>query len=358
MRRPVAVRAGYAVVLAAAALALGTTAASAGALTAQSIIAGYNLVASGDVTTNADIEGSAVIGGNLSGSGQFFNNSSREPASPTVSVYGTVLGGTQIDNVPGIFYYGAIGPSGSISLNGTGSTKVQNGFPNALGAYLTPLAALATQAAAMSQQARNSIVAGSNSLVFNATTGDSGGVAYFNIAAATLESDMNNATMQFNLSGSASTMIVNVIGNCGTGGACSFVDPGSEHFTSVVSGTTFQPNVLFNFTNETTLGLSSWETAVLAPDAATTTTNALEGFLYTATLNAGGELHNLTFGGTVPPPPSPPASPVPEPASALLLAAGLGAMLRPRRIGASRQHRAAPFSRCAGGSAGRTAPPC
>lgn len=293
----------------AAALSLAPDPARAGLLTAQSIIDNNNLVTSGNASLGSDVEGNAVIGGNESGSTQFFNNSSRYPANPSVSIYGAVNGTVQVDNLPGTVYYGSIGGSGSILLNGAGSSKVQGSFPNPLNAYTNPLNAMSTQLSGMAQQLGNSIVAGSNSLTFNATAGTNG-VAYFDIAAATLESDMVNANMTFDLSGGVTTIVVNVTGN--------FADPGSEHFQNDEGDGLAQPDVLFNFANATTLSLSSWETSVLAPDAATTTSNAFEGFLYTASLSAGGELHNVPFAGTLPPTGS-----VPEPASLLLLGAGL-----------------------------------
>jgi choice-of-anchor A domain-containing protein len=303
---------GTVTVLAVAAAVLAPGGASAALLTAQGIMTSGNLVASGNVSANSDIEGSTAIGGTFSGSNQFFNNTSREPANPTVSVYGPVNATTQIDNVAGVFYYGSIGAGGNIALNGAGSSKVQNAFPNQISDYTNPLNAASAAIAGMAQQAGNSIAAGSNALTFNATQGTSG-VAYFDIAATTLEADMVNATMTFAAGGSASTIVINVTGN--------FADPGSEHFQSAVAGDgLFQPDVVFNFTNATTLSLSSWETSVLAPDAATTTSNAFEGFLYTASLNAGGEMHNLRFGGSLPPPAT-----VPEPGSLGLLGASVAA---------------------------------
>ncbi len=72
-----------------AALAMGLTlAASTGtahatSFTAQQLLSSFNLIATGAVSTQSDIEGSAVIGGNLNGA-TFFNNSSDLPKNPAV----------------------------------------------------------------------------------------------------------------------------------------------------------------------------------------------------------------------------------------------------------------------------------
>jgi hypothetical protein len=64
-------------------------------LTAAQILASYNLVTTGDANTNADIEGSAVVGGNASLATMFGNNA---PAHPTLDVYGTIQGNLNVNN--------------------------------------------------------------------------------------------------------------------------------------------------------------------------------------------------------------------------------------------------------------------
>ena len=65
-------------------------------LTASQIMANYNLVTSGNVSTNSDIEGSAVIGGNLS-SATLFNNATAS-RGPVLYLYGANQSNTNVNN--------------------------------------------------------------------------------------------------------------------------------------------------------------------------------------------------------------------------------------------------------------------
>ena len=277
-------------------------------LTAQGIISGYNLVTGSTVASSFDVEGSAIVGGNLTGSNQFFNNSGRAPASPTLSVYGDISGTTKT-LAPATVYYSTA--SGTLSLN-AGGTQIQNAYPNSLGAYLAPLNAMSTQLSGMAQQSGNTVGVNSGTVTFNGASGTNG-IAYIDVTAAQLATLLPNNTVLFTLGSGVSTIVVNVSGN--------FSDPGSEHVNSA------QTDVLFNFYNAQSITFNSWETSVLAPGAATTTQNAFEGFLYTNTLQAGGEMHNLVYTGYTPPPPPP----VPEPASLSVMAAGLFGIAATRR---------------------------
>jgi hypothetical protein len=80
---------GWRSVSAVALLVLSAGAASADPLTGQQILSTYNLVTSGNASTNSDIVGNAVIGGNLNGA-TFFGGGNNIPASPVLSVYGSL----------------------------------------------------------------------------------------------------------------------------------------------------------------------------------------------------------------------------------------------------------------------------
>ena len=298
---------------AAAVLVVVPIAAHATSITAAQIFGQYNVVAESNVSSTNDIEGDAVIGGNLNGGPTFFNNSSRLPANASAFVYGTVNVNTNIDD-GGTLYYGAIAGGVNVNLNG-GAHDQQGGFPNQLSDYVDPLVAMSLQLAKQAQQGGNTTSVASNTLTFNANAGDANGIAYFDFTTVALEALLSSAsTLKVSLGAGVTSVVINVTG-AGAGNSYSFTSPSGLNVSSALQG------VLFNFYDDTSLTLDSWETSVLAPDADTQTSNAFEGFLFTDTLDAGGELHNLPYNGNLPPPVG-----VPEPSTVLLVAAALAAL--------------------------------
>ena len=67
--------------------ATGAAPARADAMTAADILSNFNLVTTGNVSTQSDIVGDAVIGGNLGGAA-FFGGGGNVPSSPDLCVYG------------------------------------------------------------------------------------------------------------------------------------------------------------------------------------------------------------------------------------------------------------------------------
>ena len=75
-----------------AATALYAGSAQGASLTAAQILSEYNLVASGNVSTTSDIEGSAAIGGSLNAA-TFFDSVHDLPASPSIYLFGALGSG-------------------------------------------------------------------------------------------------------------------------------------------------------------------------------------------------------------------------------------------------------------------------
>jgi choice-of-anchor A domain-containing protein len=291
-----------------AAMGLALTAsagtAHATAFTAQQLLSSFNLIASGNVSTQSDIEGSAVIGGTLNGA-TFFNNSSDVPASPSVYLYGS-LGSTNvnIDNGGSLYYTGT---TSQVNFNGGGHHYTT--LPNTLSSYTTPLTQLSTQLGALTATAGTSIVNGT--FKANGATG----LVVFDLTASQLATDLTNNTVAFSGNAGVTGFIVNVTGN--------FTEGSSTNFS------TAQQNAIFNFTNATSVSLGNWKTSVLAPSATLGIQNGyLDGSVYVANFTGGGELHNDNlYDGALP-------STVPENSTWTMLLAGfamVGFALRARR---------------------------
>jgi len=294
-------------ILTACIVALSTNLAHAGPLTANQIISSYNLVTAGSATTNSDIEGNAVIGGNFNGA-TVFNN--RAPAHPEIDIYGANQG--NLNDNGGAVHYGS--NTGTINLNGSGATKQQGNFPYLLSDFTTPLNQLSTQLAGLA--ANSTVSTGSSQLTFTTNPG-SNGQAVFSLTAATLQADLINNSVVFNNAKGATSIIVDVSGN--------FVDPSGSNW----NGPALQ-NVIFNFYNATSVTVNNWEASILAPNAGLSVASGnIEGFVYANSFAGGGEIHNLPFDGTLP------VSSVPEPGTLLIFGVallGLTALITHKRL--------------------------
>ena len=65
-------------------------------MTAKDILSNFNLVTTGNVSTQSDIVGDAVVGGDLNGA-TFFGGGSNVPASPTLYVFGKLKGSLNLN---------------------------------------------------------------------------------------------------------------------------------------------------------------------------------------------------------------------------------------------------------------------
>jgi choice-of-anchor A domain-containing protein len=291
-----------------AAAVLFSSAAFATPITASQIMANYNLVVAGNATTGADIEGSAVIGGNLNGA-TFFNNSSRLPADPTLYIYGANQSSNANINNHGSVHYGS--NSGHFNLN-SGSTAVQGAFSYALSDFLDPLNQLSTQLKGLT--ANSNVALGNSKATFNAAP-DASGLAVFSLTGTELQNDLINNSLAFNQNG-AKTIVVNVNGD--------FTEPNSANWNGPAL-----TDVIFNFYNASNVTLGNWEGAILAPNAMLkNVSGALEEFVYANSFQSNGEVHNFDFDA-----PLPSASvKAPEPLTLSMFGAGiLGAAAMRRR---------------------------
>ncbi len=286
-------------------LTLAATAGTAQAtsFTAQQLLSSFNLISGGNVSTQQDIEGSAVIGGVLNGA-TFFNNN--VPTNPSIYLYGS-LGGNNvnIDSSKAVLYY--TGTPTGVNFNGSTQNKT---VPNALTDYTTPLTKLSTQLGALAPTVGATINNGN----FNANSAT--GLVVFDIAASYL-ANLQNASISFTGGNGVTGFIVNVTGN--------YSENSSTNFNNA------QRNAIFNFTDATSVSLGNWKTSVLAPTATLGIQSGyIAGSVFAANFTGGGELHNDNlYNGALPA-----NATVPEISSWAMMLAGfaiVGFALRTRR---------------------------
>lgn len=337
----------------AAALSASPLLASSGMIAGTDVLRTWNLVVLGDLTSSSEVEGRTFVGGNLNGNSSNYQIqpiAASATGTPGLTVVGDVNGGAKnLNNGSGAIVGGNV--NSGLNLNGAaqtvrvgGSISNTNVNNNTVTAGLsasdpsfsqnltqqssliqTSMTGLSTT---MSQQAVNSqLTISGNRGTFNAQP-DANGVAVFNISSADLD---RIGEIQFNLNG-ADTAIVNVSGT-----SISLND-------NFLGGTqNLGEHVIWNFPDAKDLSLTTaWGGSVLAPGAAATTGNYIQGSAVFGSLVQNGEMHVGTYTGSYNPAPSDPGTStgsstssggtkVPEPGMLGLLAAAAGGLLFWRR---------------------------
>ncbi len=296
--------------LAAAPLLAGGAAATP--LKASDLLSGYNLITGGSVSQGQDIEGKAIIGGSLSGSGTFFNNN--VPTAPSVSVYGSVSGNFNLNAGGNLYVGGAV--SGNINYNG-GGKLVPGGPVQPITDYTSPLAQLANNLASLTNN--GSYTTANNTLTFK-TSGT--GVSVIVLKGSALDAAMASVSnIAFSIGPGVSSVIIDVLADNGT----TFTEPSGTNW----NGSPLR-DVLFNFIGYSKVTVGNWQSSLMAEGATVAIANgAINGTVVAQSFTGGGELHNYTFTGALPD-----FAAVPEPASAGLIAmagVALTGWLRRRR---------------------------
>lgn len=303
---------------------LGLSGASAAALTGEQVLQQFNLVVFGNMSGGHDVEGRALIEGNLTGnSTSFFTRGGAAPKSDynALTVGGNLSGGpTNMNNGGSLAVGGNV--TKNVNLNGGGTAyiggKVTGGAnvngKKVVGAtvdvpdFSDVMEQLSADLHKLTANAAASVKSGK--ATFDAS--GLGGTAVFDIADGK-SFFASISEIAFNL-GAADTVIVNV------GGNTMKLD---ENWLGDAKGVA--DNIIWNFYEASNLTFGTeYFGSILAPDAVVKNSNGLNGSVIVGALNQGGRIGQYQFSGHIPQPaPAKIAEDVPEPMSLGLLGLGL-----------------------------------
>ncbi|NNM76294.1 choice-of-anchor A family protein [Sphingomonas sp. ID1715] len=237
--------------------------------------------------------------------GGSFNNSGFNPTANKKVSYGTTASNVQAQD------QAFVTKDASLAVGGANDLKASIAATTA--SFSDNFANLSAALAGLSLASNpSSITMGGQGPTFNVVKGNNA-FALFNINANLLSS----AEINFNVSGSAYPIIINVTGT-------------NVNWTANSIGgfnESLNRSIIWNFIDATSVNLQRIvHGSVLARNAAVTNNTPIEGSLVAKSFTQGGEVHLGTFGYTVP-------FAVPEPASWTMMIAGFalaGAAMRRR----------------------------
>ncbi len=281
----------------------------------------YSTLVFGNVNVSlADIEGRLAVGGSLTASNYSFGAllaaAPQLASTPTVRVAGDA-------SLTTATIYGTMQYGGTLTGSGVVGTTANVAPPADFFSYLqTQSLALSSAyaATALSSGAgvTNALVGATRTL--SATSAGNYVFQLFSSGFGSLSELVINAP-------SNAFVIVNVVG--------SSADFSNKAFT--LSGGITANHILFNFVDATSVTLSGvgFRGSVLAAKAALMFNNGhVDGDVVSQSFTGNGQINLFTFGGTLPVSQALPVTAVPEPATVVLLAAGLtllGVVARRRR---------------------------
>jgi choice-of-anchor A domain-containing protein len=290
-----------------------------------SVLPNYNLVVFGNLSDTSDVEGTALIGGNLvSGAVPFGTSLSNQSGIDVLTIGGNIDSGATatIEAGGNLLINGS--QNGTVNLNGGGSI-VDGPPPVNVAALQTSMINLSNS---LNSLAANSTVTlpGSqpSNITFNANFVN--GTAIFDVTAASIFQNSNAQEILLDV-GSAnpatSTVIINVSG--------SDVNFDMGNMEDAFDETAWASQILWNFNGATDLNIMNsvdvqrelWG-SVLAPSAMTTleSNSPINGTVVVGNADLQGEIHLPQFDGVIP---------VPEPTSLAIVALGLIPLRRPSR---------------------------
>lgn len=278
-----------------------------------SVLNDWNLVVTGNLTSNSEVEGRAFIGGNLGGPAS--NYAIKLQPSQWLGQDTLVVGGninaTNINIKAGNVRVGG-SVNGNVNFNGGGSLFQD---PSVASMGSTIAAELQAASAGYLSLAANSVAqipSGQPGQVrFNATPVN--GLAVFNVQGSSVFSNPLTQSIDLSAAG-ASAIVINVSGTSINFNSGNFVGGWNTAFA--------RANVIWNFYEATSISLDrAFNGAILAPKAHLSNSTNIDGSVFVSSFAQSGEVHLPTYTGFV----------IPTPGAAVLALAGLVVAARRRR---------------------------
>ena len=299
-----------------------------GIASAQSLspLSSYSVIVSGNLSTNSDIEGRTIVGGNLtsSSSANFGTRlQNKVPKSDLVlRVGGNIAAGNPLQLNAGSLELGGSRNNRIINYNGGGSL-VQNP-----GADYSAIISDLTEAS----QVLSTYGATSNAMVFAnmpgqpgplrfTATPDSDGLAVFSVNGSDIFG--NSKAQQIELiTNHAADILINVAGET--------INWDYGNMVGAFTQNEWREKIVWNFYEATSVNFGSrnMNGQILAPNAVVTASGPIDGSVFAKGLTTTGEIHLPGYKGGIPI-----HSPIPEPSSLLLGIAGAAAFLLRRKRG-------------------------
>jgi choice-of-anchor A domain-containing protein len=263
---------------------------SASLVSAGISLGDFNVITTGNLSDNSDVQGRVLVGGslltnNFNFGGHLGSNSSLSTPAGIFNNLGS--GVTNLDNNGTNFLFGSA--TSATEVNGISAS------PTEVASYTTNLASyLNSVSIGYAGLATNSTVSepNNNQIAFNATPTTINGqsVAVFSVSQSFFEQSGTVSSLTGVTAGT--TVIINV-----TGGADSLSFQGLNF--SAFQQLNDQANIIFNFENVTALnGVSNLGGSILAPDAVLNTGNSLTGGIYVQSIASVGEIDLANSMGT------------------------------------------------------------
>lgn len=302
------------------AVALGLIALAAPTAHAQSLslLSDYSVVVSGNFSTNSDVEGRTLVGGNLTGSSsanfgiKLQNTVSKNDL--TLRVAGDIVSGNPIQLNAGSLELGGSLNGRHINYNGGGSL-----ISNPSADYTSLINELTFASDTLSGFTANStlIVPGAQPAAFKFDSApDTNGLAVFLVDGNSLFNNQKVQQIEL-LANGATDVLINVSG--GT------INWQHGNMVGLFTQNGWRENIVWNFfeAENINFGSKNMMGQILAPNASVTAQGNLDGSIFAKNLSTTSEVHLPGYKGNIV---------IPEPSSAILIgAAGLALLVRRKR---------------------------